>query len=121
MRTASFWGFFTSGRRSRGHRSALLKLPSNLTEFPHLQQHFPQVWTFTNPEDMDLLYQKGVYPYSYMNSFSKFEEPSLPSKDAFLSDLTNDDISKEKYEFSQTVWNTTGCQSMGDYHDLYLY
>ena len=29
--------------------------------------------------------------------------------------------SLRKYESAQTVWNTTGCQSMGDYHDLYLY
>ena len=28
MRTASFRGFFTSGRRSRGRRSDLLKLPN---------------------------------------------------------------------------------------------
>ena len=28
MRTASFWGFFTSGRHSRGRRSDLLKLPN---------------------------------------------------------------------------------------------
>ena len=72
-----------------GPGSSLDNLASNLTEFPHLQQHLPQVWTFNNPEDMDLLCQKGVYPYSYMNSFSKFEETSLPSKDAFRSDLTN--------------------------------
>ena len=30
MRTASFRGFFTSGRRSRGRRSDLLKLPNGM-------------------------------------------------------------------------------------------
>lgn len=70
---------------------------------------------------MDLLCQKGVYPYSYMNSFSKFEETSLSSEEAFHSDFTNEDISEEKYQFAHTVWNTTGCETMGDYHDIYLY
>lgn len=39
----------------------------------------------------------------------------------FRNDLTGDDIPSEKYEFAQTVWKTTGCETMGDYHDLYLY
>ena len=62
--------------------------------------------------------QKGVYPYSYIKVF---EETSLPSEEAFPNDLTGEDIPLEKYEFAQTVWNTTGCQTMRDYHDLYLY
>ena len=39
----------------------------------------------------------------------------------FRNDLTGDDIPSEKYEFAETVWKTTGCETMGDYHDLYLY
>ena len=69
--------------------SSLGALASNLKEFPHLKHHFPQVWNFNKPEDVDLPCQKGVYPYSYINSFSKFEETSLPAKEAFHSDLTN--------------------------------
>ena len=52
--------------------SSLDSLASNLNEFPHFKHHFPQLWNFNRPEDTDLLYKKGVYPYSYMNSFSKF-------------------------------------------------
>ena len=96
-------------------------LASNLTQFPHLKQHFPQVWSFNNPEDIELLCQKGVYPYSYMKNFQVFEERRLPSKEAFKNDLTGDDLSEEKYQFAQRVWNTAGCQTLGDYHDLYLY
>ena len=112
---------FLDSQQFVGPGSSLDTLAGNLTEFPYLKRHFPQVWTFNRPEDVDLLFQKGVYPYSYMNSFSKFEETSLPSKEAFHSDLTNEDISEEKYRFSQTVWNTMGCETMGGYHDLYLY
>ena len=32
----------------------------------------------------DLLTEKGVYPYDYMNTFDKFNEEQLPSKDKFL-------------------------------------
>ena len=29
--------------------------------------------------------QKGVYPYEYMDSWDKFEEKQLPSKDEFIA------------------------------------
>ena len=32
----------------------------------------------------DLLTEKGVYPYDYMNTFDKFNEEQLPSKEKFL-------------------------------------
>lgn len=70
---------------------------------------------------MQLLCQKGVYPYSHIKNFEVFEETSLPPKEAFKNDLTGDDLHEEKYEFAQRVWNSTGCETMGDYHDLYLY
>ena len=56
-----------------------------------------------------------------MKNFSVFEETRLPPRQAFHNDLTGEDIFPEKYEFAQRVWDTTGCQTLGDYHDLYLY
>ena len=104
-----------------GPGASLEKLAENLQEFPHLKQQFPQVWTFNQPEYLDMLCQKGIYPYSYMTSFSRFEETSLPPKDAFKNDLTGDDISDKNYEFGEQVWTAMNCESLGDYHDLYLY
>ena len=37
---------------------------------------------------LDLLTEKGVYPYDYMNSFDKFNDEDLPSKEQFYSRLT---------------------------------
>ena len=38
--------------------------------------------------------RKGVYPYEYMESFERFQEPQLQAKDAFInSSLTEEDIS----------------------------
>ena len=70
---------------------------------------------------MNLLCQKGVYPYSHIKNFEVFEETCLPPKEAFRNDLTGEDISSEKYEFAQGVWSSMGCNTLGDYHDLYLY
>lgn len=72
---------------------------------------------------MNLLCQKGVYPYSHIKNFEVFEETCLPPKEAFRNDLTGEDISSEKYEFAQRVWSSMGCNTLGDidYHDLYLY
>ena len=104
-----------------GPGSSLDKLAGNLKEFPILKEQFDQVWSFGDVNDVKLLCQKGVYPYSYMKNFDVFEETSLPPKEAFHNNLTGEDISDEKYKFAQQVWKTTGCQSIGEYHDLYLY
>ena len=104
-----------------GPGSSIDKLAKNLSEFPHLKEQFPQVWSINKPEDLELLCQKGIYPYSHMKSFQVFEETSLPSKNAFRNDLTGDEISDADYAFAEQVWTTMGCESMGQYHDLYLY
>ena len=104
-----------------GPGASLEKLAENLQEFPHLKEQFPQVWSFQQPEYIDMLCQKGIYPYSYMKRFQVFEETSLPPKEAFRNDLTGDDISDDQYEFAEQVWTTMGCENMGEYHDLYLW
>ena len=38
-----------------------------------------------NEKCLDLLTDIGVYPYGYMNSFDKFDDEQLPSKDDFYS------------------------------------
>ena len=37
-----------------------------------------------NPENRGLLFRKGVYPYEYMDSFERFNEPFLPPKRGLL-------------------------------------
>lgn len=43
---------------------------------------------FTDPEEVELILRKGVYPYEYMDSFKKFDETTLPPQDAFYSSLS---------------------------------
>ena len=74
---------------------------------------------FTN-EQFNLMKQKGIYPYDYMDSFKKFNEAQLPNKKDFFSILSNEHITHEQYNHAQNVWNTFNLKTMGDYHDLYL-
>ena len=69
---------------------------------------------------LDLLTEKGVYPYDYMNSFDKFNDEQLPSKEQFYSRLTEEDITLDDYNKAKQIWKHFGIKSMGEYHDLYL-
>ena len=52
----------------------------------------------------DLLTRKGVYPYEYMDDFSRFKERTLPDKDKFYSRLLDEDISDEEYINTKNYW-----------------
>jgi hypothetical protein len=69
---------------------------------------------------LDLVKQKGVYPYEYMDSFDKFEDKSLPDKTEFYNTMNNTNISNEDYPRAKRVWKTFEMKNMGGYHDLYL-
>ena len=69
---------------------------------------------------LDLLTEKGVYPYDYMNSFDKFNDEHLPSKEQFYSRLTEEDITNDDYNKAKQIWKHFDIKNMGEYHDLYL-
>lgn len=75
---------------------------------------------FKNNEQLDLITSKGVYPYDFMNTFDKFNLPSLPSMKDFHSQLSEKDITKKAYNHAHNVWQKFNIQNMGEYHDLYL-
>ena len=71
-------------------------------------------------DNIELLFRKGVYPYDYVSSLEKLSETQLPTKEKFYSRLNDEDISDEDYSHAINVWNTFKCQTIRDYHDLYL-
>ena len=71
-------------------------------------------------EQVDLLIRKGVYPYDYVSSISKFDETQLPAQKEFYSKLNDEDITEDEYQHAINVWKTFGCKNIRDYHDLYL-
>ena len=73
-----------------------------------------------DPESLNLLKRKGVFPYEYMTDFSKLSATSLPPKEAFYSQLNDSHITDEDYAHAKNIWKTFDCKTMRDYHDLYL-
>ena len=67
-----------------------------------------------------LLLRKGVYPYEYMDSWEKFNETSLPSKEDFYSNLNMEDIDDIDYRHGNNVFKGFKLENLGDYHDLYV-
>ena len=64
--------------------------------------------------------RKGVYPCEYIDGWKKFEETSLPPKDAFYCRLNMKGISDHDYGHAQQVWNTMEKKALGCYHNTYL-
>ena len=62
--------------------SSLDKLVKNLLDedFKYLVKEF-------GFENLEILKQKGAYPYEYMNSFERFNEEKLPARKYFFSSI----------------------------------
>ena len=56
-------------------------------------------------EDINLLRQKGIYPYEYITSIETLNETALPPIEAFYSTLEREVITEKQYEHAQQVWN----------------
>ena len=69
---------------------------------------------------LNLMSQKGVYPYDFMDNFEKFDQTELPAKEHFYSILNDQDITDDEYNHAKKVWKTFKIKTMGEYHDLYL-
>ena len=106
--------------------SSLDKLIKNLVDnnFKYLLEEFGH-------ENLEILKQKGAYPYEYMNSFERFGEDTLPARKYFFSStkkgkIDNDSkisdghISIKNYMTCEKIWNRFNMKNMGDYHDHYL-
>ena len=85
-----------------------------------LIQRFANTYEFCNGDlnKFILLLRKGVYPYEYMDSWQRFDETSLPDKEAFYSNLNMEDITDVDYRHGKTVFLIN--KNLGDYHDLYV-
>ena len=83
---------------------------------------FPTLYKFCNG-DLDnsfLLLRKGIYPYEYIDSWKKFNENTIPPKEAFYSELNLEGISDADYEHVKKVWEALEIKSLCEYHDLYV-
>ena len=95
-------------------QTSLANLVSNLSpdDFHNTKHAFKS--------NTSLLTRKGVYPNDYVSSLDKLSESCLPPKEEFYSQRNDEDISDEDYQHAINVWDTFGCKTIRDYHDLYL-
>ena len=94
--------------------SSLRALVKNLPKdaFKNLLKYF-------TPEQAELLKQKGFYPYEYMDSIEKFNDPKLPTLKGFYSKLIGRGIKEKNYNHAWNVWNTFNMEIFKEYHELY--
>ena len=81
-------------------KSSLNKLFKNLSDndFKYLSQEF-------NDEFLELVKQKGVYTFEYINSFEKLSEDKLSNRCEFYSSLKDKHIIKKDYLHAVNIWN----------------
>ena len=85
-------------------------------------RNFPITYQFCNGDlnEFALLLRKGVYPYEYIDSWKKFNETSIPLKQACYNELNLEDITDKDYDHAQKVWSVFEIKNQGEKHDLYV-
>ena len=97
-------------------------VPKDVTEmpqrFPHLFSHFRKKGY--NDQTIAMLCRKGVYPYDHVSNHEVLLETELPPIEKFRSHLYESDCSPTEHYYAQQVWKAFGCQTLMDYHNIYL-
>ena len=88
----------------------------------NLKERFFNTQKFSNNDNNKfiLLFQKGVYPYEYMDDWEKFDETPILEKEDFCSHLNMDDITDADYVLVKRVCKDFEIKHLGQYHDLYV-
>ena len=87
-----------------------------------LIKKFPSIYQFCNGRlnKFILLLRKSFYSYEDMDNWGKFDETTMPPKEAFCSKLNLENIADKDYEHTQKLLEVFGIKSRGEYHDLYV-
>ena len=80
---------------------------------------FKNISKYYTPEEVELIKQKGFYPYEFMDTEEKFNDTKLPPQEVFYSKLSEKGITEKNYKHACNVWNTFKMKTFKDYHKLY--
>ena len=60
-------------------------------------KNYPTLYKFCNGDlnKFNLLLRKGIYPYEYIDSWEKFDENTIPPKEAFYSKFKLENITEK--------------------------
>ena len=83
---------------------------------------FANIYEFWNKDinTFILLLRKGIYSHEYVDSWERFDETSLPDKEAFYSSLNMEGIASVDYWHAKRLYKESKINNLGDYHDLYV-
>lgn len=71
-------------------------------------------------EKLNLVLRKGIFPYDYIDSLSRFDETALPAREKFYNTLLECETSQEDYDHAKKVWMEMGFKTLGQYSDFYV-
>ena len=80
---------------------------------------FKNISKYYTPEEVELIKQKGFYPYEFMDTEEKFNDTNPPPREAFYSKLSGRGITEKNYKHVWNVWYTFKMKTFKDYHKLY--
>ena len=80
---------------------------------------FKNISKYYTPEEVELIKQKGFYPYEFMDTEEKFNNTKLPPREVFYSKLSGKGITEKNYKHAWNVWNIFKMKTFKDYHKLY--
>ena len=66
------------------------------------------------------MFQKGVYPYEYIDDWENFNEGSLPEKNIFYSHLNMEGITYAEYMHTKRVCKDFEIKNLDEFYDLYF-
>jgi hypothetical protein len=100
---------------------------AGIKNFKNLNSYFKDLPS----EILELLVQKGVFPYSYLDSFDKLEFTEYPNYESFYDNLKDRNIELKEYERGKKLWDHFKCKteqsspelkkfSFKEYMELYL-
>jgi hypothetical protein len=89
------------------------KNKNKFEKFNSMKQHF-------NEEELELICQKGGYPYEYIDDIQKFKREATPTHQSLLIKTQTPGNLENEYKHAQNVYNKFKCQSFQVYHNLYI-
>ena len=82
--------------------------------FKNVSEQFPI------DEQFEQMVKKGIYPYDFVDDYSKMSLDKLPTIEQFDNKLNKTKCYEKDYEQAQLVWKTFNCKTFLDYHNIYL-
>ena len=83
--------------------------------------HTQRIKCFNSSLEDDILFSKGIFPYSYLDSEQKLKSIGLPPISDFHDALSNSNrITDAEYAKAQRAYDQFHCKNFGDYMLSYL-